>query len=186
MPKGSRPDMPAPPAAMPVIPPADVSAGAPAALPVAASAVIPASVPPVVMPMSGMAETGQMPQNGLLAAAYVPVQRQDSPRYTKEEALKNGTMFPGLNLPYERYIPNKEVANTPQGELMALCFVLNELGLYLDTHPHDKEALRLRNGFVELYNQASKKMEMESGPITQNVVMENGYSWIDSPWPWEK
>jgi len=177
--------MPAPASAVPPLPVAPVPVTAPAAMPAAVpQTVMPERFPPAAQ--AGMAETGLMPQQGLLAAAYVPIQRQDSPRYTLQDALKNGTLFPGLNLPYEGYAPNRDVAHTPQGELMALGFVLNELALYLDTHPGDMEALQLRNSFVELFNQARAKLEPETGPLTQNAVMKNGYAWINDPWPWEK
>ncbi|MCL2030683.1 MAG: spore coat associated protein CotJA, partial [Oscillospiraceae bacterium] len=45
-------------------------------------------------------ETGLLPAEGKLAVGYVPYQKPNSPRYTKEDALKNGTLYPGLNLPY--------------------------------------------------------------------------------------
>jgi len=133
-----------------------------------------------------MAETGVMPEHGMLAAAYVPEQRMSSPRYDKDEAFKNGTLFPGLNLPYGQYYPTKEVAKTPQGEVMALSFVISDLGLYLDTHPGDMEALKLRNSFIKMRDEAQKKLSKEYGPVISETVMEDGYSWIDTPWPWEK
>ena len=131
-------------------------------------------------------EHGMLPSQGLLAAAYVPEQRMSSPQYTKEEALKNGTLFPGLNLPYSNYYPTAEIANTPKGELMALSFVIEDLGLYLDTHPNDTKALELRNNFLRSYEKSKDRVSREYGPITSDTIMENGYTWIDEPWPWEK
>ena len=38
-------------------------------------------------------------------------------------------------------------------ELMALDFAIDELGLYLDTHPNDSEALELFNSYIKLAQQ---------------------------------
>lgn len=138
------------------------------------------------MNMAQHSETGQMPEQGLLAAAYIPYQREDSPRYDKENALKNGTLFPGLNLPYANYVPTKDVANSPKGQLMAMSFVLGDLQLYLDTHPEDKEALKLHNAFVDMYDKAVMEYEKLHGPVTADTVMPEHYTWVNNPWPWDE
>ena len=122
-----------------------------------------------------------------LAMAYVPVQKSVTPRYDPEKALVVGTLFPGLNLPYQRYTDGKNVANTPLGELQAVGMAVHELGLYLDTHPHDGEALSLRNSYVLIMKDAVRKYEKQYGPISPDSVMEpgGGYPWTESPWPWE-
>ncbi len=130
-------------------------------------------------------EFGQLPQNGNLAVSYIPMQFPQSPKYNANEGLKNGTLYPGLNLPLRGYAPDKEVSNTPMGQIMALGFALQELGLYLDTHPDDREALTLRNNFVRMLQDATAAYEKTNGPITQNTVMTDKYSWIQNPWPWE-
>jgi len=133
-----------------------------------------------------MAETGLLPEEGLLAAAYVPIQRTDSPQYSPQDGLKNGTIFQGLNLPYGRYIPTKEVGNTPLGEMMAIAFAIDDLGLYLDTHPHDRDALALRNRLVVRQEELRARRAREGRPVVSDTVMEHGYSWIHDPWPWER
>lgn len=65
-------------------------------------------------------------------------------------------------------------------------FALNELGLFLDTHPTDKNALSNYTKFQELMNQAVKAYTEKFGPLTQFDY--NGgptWKWIDNPWPWE-
>ena len=46
-----------------------------------------------------VAETGSLPAQGRLAVSYVPMQKPNSPKYSAADGLKNGTLFPGLNLP---------------------------------------------------------------------------------------
>ena len=131
-------------------------------------------------------ETGIMPAEGYLAANYVPIQKENSPRYTKEDALKNGTLYPGLNLPYKNFVPKKEIANTTEGQLMSIDFALWELGLYLDMHPSDTEALKLRNALLSMSKEATEAFEKERGPLTHRAEMDGRYTWVNSPWPWEK
>ena len=79
-----------------------------------------------------------------LAFPYVPVQKNDPERYSQQDALRAGTLFPGLNLPFHAQMKTKFPAvNTALSELMALDFAIDELGLYLTTHPEDTEVLNL-------------------------------------------
>lgn len=180
MPPAPRPPMiPAPPAEnapMPaVIPPVPAPAG-----PVPEMIAVPERMPSP--PNSD--RYGELPQRGMLANAYVPWQRFGT-QYSQNEGLKKGTLFPGLDLPFKNNIASREVANTPMGELMALGFAMSELGLYLDTHPNDLEALKLRNKYVKLYKEAQQAYEQQYGPISHATVMEGKYTWVHSPWPWE-
>jgi spore coat protein JB len=131
---------------------------------------------------------GCLPHCAPLAAAYVPMHQQNAPRYKSGDALARGTLFPGLDLPWKN-IANSgagPLADTPLGELMALCFVVQELGLYLDTHPQDREALSLYTEYVRMLKQGKETFTERYGPIEQTqVTVKSGYSWIDDPWPWE-
>lgn len=75
--------------------------------------------------------------------------------------------------------------NTALCELMALGFALTELGLYLDTHQNDKEALGLYIKFAAMAKEGRKRYEEIYGPLRQSSVTEAGYTWLDNPWPWE-
>lgn len=65
-------------------------------------------------------------------------------------------------------------------------FAVNELTLYLDSHPGDTRA-------IEKHLQLSKDLEVlkalytkEIGPLTACDGSKSGrWSWIDGPWPWE-
>ena len=78
------------------------------------------------------------------------------------------------------------LADTPLGELMALNFVVQELGLYLDTHHEDREALNLFTEYVRLLKKGTATFVERYGPLDQTQVdPQNGYTWINDPWPWE-
>ena len=131
---------------------------------------------------------GPLPACAPLAAAYVPVQQPDAPKYKSADALARGTLFPGLDLPWMN-IANATagpLAGTPLGELMALDFVVTELGLYLDTHADDQEALALYTDYVKLLREGRETYVARYGPIDQTQVTKaGGYTWLNDPWPWE-
>ncbi len=85
---------------------------------------------------------GPLPTCAPLALAYVPMQQSSEPAYDPDDALKRGTLFPGLDLPFMNMVNTAELSGTPLGELMAVQFVCHELHLYLDTHPQDTEAFQ--------------------------------------------
>jgi spore coat protein JB len=79
-----------------------------------------------------------------------------------------------------------EWSGTPLGELMSLNFVVQELGLYLDTHPEDREALRYFTEYAALLKQGKETFVARYGPLRQvQVTQDGGYSWVNDPWPWE-
>ena len=79
-----------------------------------------------------------------------------------------------------------QCSNTALCELMALDFAITELGLYLDTHRDDKEALQLYTNYVTLAKDGRQRYEAAYGPLQQTAVtLAGGYTWLDDPWPWE-
>ena len=82
---------------------------------------------------------GVLPACAGLAVPYVPFQQEDPPKYSQSDALRNGTLFPYLNLPFFRMVEGSTLPGGPMAQLQALEFVLVELGAYLDTHPADAE-----------------------------------------------
>lgn len=72
-------------------------------------------------------------------------------------------------------------------KLSEVGFVMDDLRLYLDTHPHDVQAIKAYNENAKIY----KMLEME---YTQNIAgftsycenpNENKWVWNDYPMPWE-
>ena len=89
---------------------------------------------------------GQLWHHALLRRAGSPlctVSADRSKKYSQNDALSNGTLFPGLNLPFHLKVEGSTLSSTPLVELQALEFVVLELGTYLDTHPDDMEAFEL-------------------------------------------
>ena len=84
---------------------------------------------------------GTMPECAPLAVPYVPFQQTNPKRYSQQDALNNGTLFPGLNLPFRVKPDAAKVMGGALAELQALEFVLVELGLYLDTHQATRRPL---------------------------------------------
>lgn len=128
---------------------------------------------------------GSLPTCGALAVPYVPVQQTGSKKYDQTEALSNGTLFPGLNLPFHIQSTARSVTSTPLAELQALEFVVLELGLYLDTHQDDTEAMELFRQYVALEKEGRKRYEAQYGPLTQSAAAQSKtFDWIKDPWPW--
>ena len=123
-----------------------------------------------------------------LAFPYIPMQEENPPRYSRGEALQTGTLFPGLNLPFKAAMTAKlQTSNTALAELMALDFAVDELGLYLTTHPTDQEVLSLYWSYIQLANEGRKKYQKMYGPLLQTDVTEDGsFAWLKNPWPWDE
>jgi spore coat protein JB len=129
---------------------------------------------------------GTMPPCAPLAVPYVPFQQTGSKKYDQAEALNNGTLFPGLNLPFQAKATAADVASSgPLAELQALEFVILELGLYLDTHQGDQEAFALFQQYTALEKEGRARYESMYGPLTQAATASaDSYTWLKDPWPW--
>lgn len=128
--------------------------------------------------------TGRLPQCGMLAVSYVPVQRSAEDSYQAEKALSRGTLFPGLDLPYRGLVNNPPENPTPLQELMALGFAVHELGLYLDTHK-DLEAEEMFLKYNKLYQEGLAEYQRRYGPLQMTDSGTDGFEWVNDPWPWE-
>ena len=129
---------------------------------------------------------GIMPACAPLAVPYVPFQQEDSQKYDQANALANGTIFPGLNLPFHLKADAASLPANHSTQLQALLFVITELGMYLDTHRNDAEAFQLFQQYSEMARNAKKQYEEMHGPLTQlSAGQDAAYRWLDDPWPWE-
>ena len=70
-------------------------------------------------------------------------------------------------------------------EIMEYKFYINDLILYLDTHPNDSRALNLHNEYVKKLNEVTKDYERDYGPLTIETVMES-WEWAQDLWPWQR
>ena len=128
---------------------------------------------------------GTLPECAPLALAYVPMQQSAEPAYDPEDALKRGTLFPGLDLPFMNMVNTADMSGTPLGEVMALQFVCHELHLYLDTHQNDKEAFATLKKMLALTREAEKRYTAKFGPLCpKDLEYSSKFDWLADPWPW--
>jgi len=72
-------------------------------------------------------------------------------------------------------------------EIQQVDFVLVELNLYLNTHPHDHKAINQYNEFAQKSMALKNKFQSMFGPLTNfgNSFSTYPWSWGDAPWPWQ-
>ena len=129
---------------------------------------------------------GRLPASAPLANPYVPFQCENPPVYEARHGLVRGTLYPGLDLPFQGRVNSKELNVTPLTELQALAFAVQDLALYLDTHRCDREALELYRTYQQMYRQCREQYEARYGPLNHKMPDEGEeYRWLDDPWPWE-
>lgn len=65
-------------------------------------------------------------------------------------------------------------------------FSLDDMILYLDTHPSDREAIDYYHKLRKEYTELTKMFTMNYGPLkAKDVRNENYFSWVNRPMPWE-
>ena len=65
-------------------------------------------------------------------------------------------------------------------------FAVDDVILYLDTHPDDQDALNYYQYVSELRKQAMDAYEAQCGPLMIDEVRSDNYwTWVNNPWPWE-
>lgn len=71
-------------------------------------------------------------------------------------------------------------------QLQMYHFAVVDAGLFLDTHPHDKEALAYFNKVKKLCDNARMDFERKYGPVLMTSTEGNTkWEWALKPWPWE-
>ena len=71
--------------------------------------------------------------------------------------------------------------------VQAAQFALLETVLYLDGHPCNRQALAHYQRYRQQYQKAREEYQAKFGPLRNDEVEEGAsWSWIASPWPWEK
>ena len=142
---------------------------------------------------------------GELAIASVPMQTWGE-IYDPDTALKKGTIFQELDKPF--YLANDLIDGQPAGcgcmdngpepksrEEMMRCiykvsFLLDDLVLYLDNHPEDKEALKLFHEKGKVRKQLLMNFAQQFYPLTRDCLPDcdnaaEEFLWDNGPLPWE-
>jgi len=140
-----------------------------------------------------------------LAIASVPVQCWGEV-YDEAQALRIGTIFPELNKTFyvteQHTVTGMESAslgtNADARECMLLqiqqvSFMLDDLRLYMDTHPEDKQGLELLKTMVKKRKTLAKEFAKQFYPLTPDCMADiyeedpasDCYCWVEGPIPWE-
>ena len=65
-------------------------------------------------------------------------------------------------------------------------FAVNDITLYLDTHPNDEDALNYLRHYKELRKQGLRAYADQYGPLTIDTAkVGDCWLWATQPWPWE-
>ena len=150
-----------------------------------------------------MNETNCCCEKESLAMASVPTQEWCEP-YDWSTALEEGTIFPCLNLPIfcgkDNYTAPKKQGSALNPseydqtdallELSQVSFALNDLTLYLDTHPDCPNGLTLLEQLYArrqtlLMEHAEKFNPLTPDSFTNKNISSNVFSWTEGPLPWE-
>ncbi len=74
-------------------------------------------------------------------------------------------------------------------KLTELDFMAVDLGLYLNTHPDNAEAIAEYNKIVKAADSVRAKYEKAVGPMCSFRSInrcEDKWQWDDCPWPWSR
>ncbi len=124
-------------------------------------------------------------QKQQLAMAELPVQEMQE-LYEPEQALAAGTAFPDLNLPFfavpEEMMETAPAAEDYQGktakqqkmmkELTEVSFMVDDLNLYLDTHPEDAEAFALCQEYIRKRQELLSSLAQEQYPLCAELALQ--------------
>lgn len=66
-------------------------------------------------------------------------------------------------------------------QIRCLDFAINDLALYLDTHPEDEKALCLHRKYCKEVKELKNQYQKVYGPLTINFPC-NKWRWLEEPW----
>lgn len=66
-------------------------------------------------------------------------------------------------------------------------FAAYDLHLFLDTHPYNRDALKMYTAMIEKAKAAQAEFEEKHGPLTPISASHSTeqWRWTENPWPWE-
>ena len=84
------------------------------------------------------------------------------------------------NMPCRKDLLNK---------INVVSFAVDDVKLFLNTHPCDAEALAFFHEYSNLRKQAMHEYAKYYGPLTVDTTVESccdRWNWINEPWPWQE
>jgi len=116
--------------------------------------------------------------------------KMDSNRlFSSKEGFNRGNSFKMEYVPYKNYKVREVAANGEEDNLLLkICmmeFTLNDLALYLDLHPEDREVFGEFKNCVEKYKDYLDRYEREYRPLDIDSVYKDTYEFYKNPWPWD-
>ena len=71
-------------------------------------------------------------------------------------------------------------------KIQTVCFAMQDIKLFLDTHPQDKMALETFGKYQRIWRSLVNEYEEKYGALTaEDTDVTRGWTWINDPWPWE-
>lgn len=65
-------------------------------------------------------------------------------------------------------------------------FMLDDITLFLNTHPHCQQAIEKYIYYRDIRKEAVRNYTEMYGPISRyDVNVDNHWDWVNQPWPWE-
>lgn len=108
---------------------------------------------------------------------------------TPIEGLTIGNLFANLYSPYKHHVPRELKSNNQKGcmllRIQSLDLAVNDLNLYLDINPEDKEAFNLFKSYVIELNNLSKVYSEKYELLELNHDIGQNFTWYKKPWPWQ-
>lgn len=129
---------------------------------------------------------GTLPSRAPLANGYVPYQASQPEMHELPLGFIRGTIYAGLDLPFQHSVNHYPKKQTCKTRLQQFKFAMQEISLYLDTHPDDYEALEQFKNYEELYRHEELQYQKEYGPLYRDSFdYGKTFCWSNSPWPWD-
>jgi len=139
-----------------------------------------------------------------LAIASVPIQKWNNV-FDETQAFRNGTLFPELHMPFyvteldkelkKISFPGEKSVDAKEKMLLQIQktgFVLDDLRLYMDTHPENQEGLKFLKETIKRKKELMREFAVQFYPLTPDCMAdsyeqypEECYLWPAGKIPWE-
>lgn len=94
-------------------------------------------------------------------------------------------VLPSMELPKAKECPRDCKREEMIMKVRELDFAVEDIALYLNTHPDDRRALCLHNTYAKQLRDVKDKYQRVYGPLTIDFPC-NKWRWLETPWPWER